>query len=295
MIGGLQDAATEAAFSLGWRTIRLMPEFSGRATFRSIADTTYMRNGESVRQLRANLRRVRPDATSAELESLVRAGIRSYLRYWFEAFRLPSWSHQRIRDGFTLENVEILDASLAAGTGALMIPGHMANWDLAGAWAALRYGSVTTVAERLKPEGIYRQFLEYRRTLGIDVIGHGEPDIIRSLVRVLQSGRLVALLGDRDLGRNGVDVELFADVARIPGGPALLAILSGAPLHPVALWYDGPMLRGRVLERIEIPVGLERAEQVRVMTQQLADGLARGIEEHPADWHMMQKVWLADL
>lgn len=295
MMGGLQDAATEAAFSLGWRTIRLMPEFSGRATFRTIADTTYMRNGESVRQLRANLRRVRPAATTVELESLVRAGIRSYLRYWFEAFRLSSWSHQRIRDGFTLENVEILDASLASGSGALMIPGHMANWDLAGAWAALRYGSVTTVAERLKPEGIYQQFLDYRSTLGIDVIGHGEPDIIRSLVRVLQAGRLVALLGDRDLGRNGADVQMFGSLARIPGGPALLAILSGAPLHPVSLWYDGRMLRGRVMARIEVPTGLERSEQVRVMTQDLADGLARGINEHPTDWHMMQKVWLADL
>jgi len=295
VIREIQDASTELAFSAGWQAIRRFPESMSRLTFRNLADTAFLRNGPSVRQLRRNLQRVKPELSHRELEDLVHSGMRSYLRYWQEAFRLPSWSRQRIRESFTLENSEVLDESLRGGRGALMIPGHMANWDLAGAWAALRYGSVTTVAERLKPEGVYEQFLAYRRTLGIDVIPHGDADIVRTLTTALKAGKLVALLGDRDLGRNGVNVDLFGQTARIPGGPALLALLSGAPLHPVSLWFDGSMLRGRVLDRVEVPTTGERSDRIEIMTQQLADGLATGISEHPADWHMMQKVWVSDL
>lgn len=176
-----------------------------------------------------------------------------------------------------------------------MAPGHMANWDHAGAWAALRYGSVTTVAERLKPEGVFTQFLEYRQTLGMHVVPHGSPDVIRELARTLNSGGLVALLGDRDVGRNGVDVQMFGQTARIPGGPALLSMLTGAPLHPVSMWFDGPMLRGQVYPAVPIPADGEKSDRLAQMCQGLADALCDGIRRHPADWHMMQKVWVSDL
>ncbi|MEY4137234.1 MAG: hypothetical protein RL205_1362 [Actinomycetota bacterium] len=289
------DAATEAAFGLGWRAVKRMPESTSDALFRRLADRSWSKDGPSVRQLESNLQRVCPELSQPELRELSRAGMRSYLRYWNEAFRLPAWSHARISSTFDLAGHEVMDHALSSGRGIIMVPGHMANWDHAGAWAALRYGSVTTVAERLKPEGVFRQFLEYRETLGMNVIPHGAPDVIRSLARTLNSGGLVALLGDRDVGRNGVDVEMFGETARIPGGPALLSMLTGAALHPVTMWFDGEMLRGQVHPAVAIPEFGEKSERVSVMCQDLADALCQGIRQHPADWHMMQKVWVSDL
>ena len=219
----------------------------------------------------------------------------SYLRYWCDAFRLPSWSPERVNSTFDLQRHFIMDDGMEAGTGLLMVVDHAGNWDHAGAWGCLRYGGLTTVAERLKPEGVFRQFLEYRETLGMNVIPHGAPDVIRSLARTLNSGGLVALLGDRDVGRNGVDVEMFGETARIPGGPALLSMLTGAALHPVTMWFDGEMLRGQVHPAVAIPEFGEKSERVSLMCQDLADALCQGIRQHPADWHMMQKVWVSDL
>jgi phosphatidylinositol dimannoside acyltransferase len=289
------DAATEAAFGVGWRAVKRMPESTSDALFRRLADRAWRKSGASVRQLETNLRRVRPDVSEEELRELSHAGMRSYLRYWNEAFRLPAWSHERISTTFDLQGHEVMDAALASGQGIIMAPGHMANWDHAGAWAALRYGSVTTVAERLKPEGVFNQFLEYRQTLGMNVVPHGSPDVIRSLARTLNSGGLVALLGDRDVGRNGVDVRMFGEVARIPGGPALLSMLTGAPLYPVSMWFDGAMLRGQVYPAVPIPETGDKSERLAQMCQGLADSLCDGIRQHPADWHMMQKVWVSDL
>jgi len=265
------DAATEWAFQTGWRVVRMLPEGAATAVFNAAADQMWRRRGPSVEQYERNLRRIDPTWSQGQIRELSRIGLRSHLRYWNEAFRLPSWSPERIRDTFDLVNREWLDEAVRTGTGAIMVPGHMANWDHAGAWACVRYGSVTSVAERLKPEGLFEQFLDYRRGLGMDILGLGDADLVRSLARRLKEGRIVALLGDRDISRNGVEVSLFGRPASFPAGPALLAILTDAPLYPVTMWFEEVGSRGFIHDRVEVPQGLPRAEQVQRMMQLVAD------------------------
>ena len=290
-----RDVVTEWAFSTGWRIVRRLPEPAARSLFDRAADAMWRRRGPSVAQLERNLARVDRSWSDADLRELSHAGMRSYLRYWQEAFRLPSWPVERLRDGFRLDPASALDDAMRAGTGAIMVPSHSANWDHAGAWACVRYGGVSTVAERLKPEGLFEQFLDYRRSLGMDVLALGDDDIVRQLARRLREGRIVALLGDRDLSRNGIEVDLLGEPARLPAGPALLAVLTGAPLFPVAMRFTEHGSRGDVAPRVEVPEGLPRAEQIRVMTQRIADALGDGIRRNPQDWHMLQPVWTADL
>jgi KDO2-lipid IV(A) lauroyltransferase len=271
-----------------------MPEPAANAVFRQIADTLWRRHAGGVDQLEKNLQRVHPDSDPREIRQLSREGMRSYMRYWCEAFRLPSWSRQRIHEGFVLERKYLLDDALANG-GALMIPPHMANWDLAGAWAAIEYGSVSSIAERLKPEKLFNAFMDFRRSLGMDIIGTGQDDALQQMIRRLRDGKLVALMGDRDISRNGVHVDFFGQPASFPAGPALLALMTEVPLHPLTMWFDGDVARGYVHDRIELPASGTRDEQVRAIAEQLARGWEAGIREHSQDWHMLQKVWVADL
>jgi len=288
------SSLTTWLYDAGWKITRTLPEPAANAAFRQMADALWRRRAGGVVQLERNLRRVHPDASDEQLRDLSRQGMRSYLRYWCEAFRLPSWPRARIAETFVLERRELLDGALESG-GALMIPGHMANWDHAGAWAAIRYGSVTSVAERLKPEKLFEKFLDFRRELGMDILGTGEADVLRQLTRRLRDGKLVALLGDRDISRNGVHVDFFGEPASFPAGPAVLAMLTDVPLHPVTMWFDGEVNRGYVHDRITLPTEGEREDRIREITQQLARGWEAGIREHSADWHMLQKVWVADL
>jgi len=279
---------------VGWKTVRALPEQQANSLFARLADRLWRTDSGGVVQLRRNLARVHPELTAEEVHEYSRVGMRSYMRYYCEAFRLPTWSHARISDTFTLERGYLLDDAMASGTGALMIPGHMANWDHAGAWGSLRFGRVTTVAERLRPESLFRQFLDYRQSLGMEVLPLGQSDVMQTLVRRLRSGGLVALLGDRDLGASGVRVSLLGEEASLPAGPAVLALMTDAPLHPVSMWFEDGGTRGYVHDRIEIPTGT-RDEQIRAITQSLADALGEGIRNHSADWHMLQRVWTADL
>lgn len=288
----VNDAVTNWAFTAGWAVSKKLPERAARRAFQSGADLLWSRNAGGVERLTSNLARVKPELSQKELGQLSKEGMRSYMRYWCEAFRLPTLTPSGISSGFELRGVELLDQAMADGTGAVMIPGHMANWDIAGAWAAQRYGSVTTVAEQLKPKDLFDQFLAFRESLGMEVLPLGESDVMRTLVRRLRAGRLVALLGDRDMTKGGVEVEFFGATASMPAGPATISIMTGAPLHPVTMHYEDDKAVGVVYPRVEVPDFEDRGEQVKYMTQQIAQAFEIGITKHPEDWHMLQRVWI---
>ncbi|MGW4046006.1 phosphatidylinositol mannoside acyltransferase [Streptomyces sp. NPDC004721] len=293
----VQERLTDGLYGLGWGTVKKLPEPVAARLGRTVADLAWRQRGKGVRRLEGNYERVVPDATPERLAELSRAGMRSYLRYWMESFRLPAWSAERIRAGFDPKDLHHLTDGLASGKGVVLALPHLANWDLAGAWVTTELKTpFTTVAERLKPETLYDRFVAYREGLGMEVLPHSGGSAFGTLARRLRDGGLVCLVADRDLSASGVEVRFFGETARMPAGPALLAQQTGALLLPVTLWYDdSPVMRGRVHPPVDVPGTGTRAEKTSVMTQALADAFATGIAEHPEDWHMLQRLWLADL
>lgn len=293
----LRGSLVDGLYGAGWSAVRTLPEPAARALGRTVADAAWRRRGKGVLRLESNLARVVPDADAAALRELSRAGMRSYLRYWMESFRLPAWSKDRIRGGFAPSNVHYLTGGLAAGKGVILALPHMANWDLAGAWVTTKLETpFATVAERLKPETLYDRFVAYREGLGMEVLPHTGGSAFGTLARRLRDGGLVCLVADRDLSSSGVEVDFFGARARMPAGPALLAQQTGALLLPVTLWYDDtPVMQGTVHEPVVVPKEGDRAQRTAAMTQALADAFAAGIAAHPQDWHMLQRLWLDDL
>lgn len=287
----------DGAYALGWSTVKKLPEPVAVRLGRTVADIAWKRRGKGVQRLESNYARVLPDATPERLAELSRAGMRSYLRYWMESFRLPAWSEERVRTGFDVKDVHHLTDGLASDKGVILALPHMGNWDLAGAWVTTKLQTpFTTVAERLKPESLYDRFVAYREGLGMEVLPHSGGTAFGTLARRLRDGGLICLVAERDLSASGVEVEFFGETTRMPAGPALLAQQTGAVLLPVTLWYDdSPVMQGRVHSPVEVPETGNRAEKTSVMTQALADAFATGIAEHPEDWHMLQRLWLKDL
>ncbi|MEU1531618.1 phosphatidylinositol mannoside acyltransferase [Streptomyces fagopyri] len=293
----LRDRLVDGAYALGWSAVKTLPEPVAVRLGRTVADLAWRRRGKGVLRLESNYARVVPDAGPERLRELSRAGMRSYLRYWMESFRLPAWSRERVRTGFDPRDAHYLRDGIASDRGVILALPHMGNWDLAGAWVTTELETpFTTVAERLKPESLYDRFVAYREGLGMEVLPHSGGTAFGTLARRLRDGGLVCLVAERDLSASGVEVKFFGEATRMPAGPALLAQQTGALLLPVTLWYDdSPVMRGRVHPPVEVPETGTRAEKTSVMTQALADAFATGISDHPEDWHMLQRLWLADL
>ncbi|MBN3932712.1 phosphatidylinositol mannoside acyltransferase [Streptomyces verrucosisporus] len=293
----MRERMTDALYGLGWGAVKRLPEPAAAVLGRAVADAAWRRRGQGVLRLEANYARVVPGAGPERLAELSRAGMRSYLRYWMESFRLPVWDAARIRDGVEVTDLNRLTDTLGSGRGVVLALPHMGNWDLAGAYLTTGLGiPFTTVAERLRPETLYDRFVAYREGLGMEVLPHTGGAAFGTLARRLRAGGLVALVADRDLSSSGVEVDFFGEPARMPAGPAMLALQTGAALLPAYLWFDEtPVMKGRVLPPVQAPAEGTRREKAAAMTQAVADGFAAGIAEHPEDWHMLQRLWSADL
>jgi KDO2-lipid IV(A) lauroyltransferase len=287
----------DAAYGAGWRVVRTLPGAGTWPAFAAAAGYAARRRGPGTRRLAANLRRVvGPDLPGPEFDALLRRALRSYARYWQEVFRLPARSREQLITGFHLDGEETLAANVAAGTGTVVALPHAGNWDAAGAWVAAHDWPITTVAERLKPESVYERFLAFRRGLGMEILPltGGERPPLDILADRLVAGAVVPLLADRDLSTRGVEVRFFGGRTRMPPGPALLALRTGAPLYVAHLWYEPDRPVAALDGPIEPPAGGSLDVRVRELTQRVADRLAVGIARHPADWHMLQRVWLSD-
>ena len=298
----LQERASVLAFRAGWRALRLLPAPLAYALFDAVAAVVTRRDGSSVQRLRSNYARVRPDLGPAELQELTADGVRRAFRYYVEAFRLPALSGEQVDDLVHITGTEPMLAELEQGRPVLAFLGHTGNWDLAGAWCARHLGHVVTVAERLRPEEMFQAFLDFREgELGM-TIHPAERGTFGALLAQLRTGDPVVmpLLSDRDLSASGVEVDLAGERARVAAGPAALAVETGVPLFPVTMRH---VRRGRhrwglditVHPAVDVPTEGTRTQRVAAATQSCADALGAAIREHPQDWHMMQRVFVADL
>ncbi|SDD09280.1 KDO2-lipid IV(A) lauroyltransferase [Geodermatophilus telluris] len=286
---------TDLGYAAGWQAVQRLPEPVARGASDAAGRWAAGREGRKVRQLRANLRvATGGKLDDEELDALTVRAVRSYARYWQEAFRLPRLPRERIVADTASSGVEHFERARDQGRGVVVALPHSGNWDAAGVWLVDWLGGpFTTVAERLRPESLYQRFLDYRRSLGIEVLpltGGARPSsaVLREW---LDGGGFTCLLVDRDLGSGGVSVDLFSRRATMPGGPALLAARTGAALHPAICRFTdrGWEFAVRPEVRVDGPGSLR--DRVQAGMQGVADAFTDDLAVRPEDWHVLGRVW----
>jgi KDO2-lipid IV(A) lauroyltransferase len=283
------------AYKVASRLARVAPQPVASAAARGLGRVGARVAGERRAQVERNLRRADPTLHGAELARKVRETFESYARYYEESFRLPGTSPADLDAGFTHEGYEHLDAALSAGRGAIMAIPHLGGWEWSGFWLTQVKGvGVTVVAERLDPPELFDWFVELRRSFGFEVVALG-PDAGSASVRALKANHVLALLCDRDLAGHGPEVEFFGERTTLPAGPATLALRTGAPILPTAIYFDGPSSRhGVVLPALDTERHGKLRDDVQRVTQDIAHALEDLIRRAPEQWHLLQPNWPSD-
>jgi phosphatidylinositol dimannoside acyltransferase len=290
-----RQRATETATYLLYRFMSwlgpILPTKSGRSAYES-AGRLFSRLASGARAtVAANQAQVlgRP-VDDALVQASTREAFALYGRYWFDTFHVLGWSDERVADSFRFEGAEHVEKGLADGKGVVIALPHTGNWDVGGRAMGLRVAPVVSVAEHLKPERLFELFLEHRRQLGMDIIDLASDHVGRQLTQKLEQNRIVALVADRDLSGGGVEVEMFGRTRRMPAGPALLALSSGAPLlsGPTYTTRDGWV---EVLKPVSIEPTGKRKDDIIALTRALAAAFEQAIAAAPPDWHLFQPGW----
>ena len=278
-------------YLFAWKLIALLPENSAYKLADYVSDRIYKKNGKGIKRLRGNYGRVMPEYSAQKLEELTKLGMRSYLRYWFDTFRLSKWSKNRIISTTQVIRENLLRDPIQSKQGCIVALPHAGNWDHAAAYFCSTGITLTAVVEKLKPEAIFRKFLAYRESIGIEAISHKEKTI-PILTERLQAGKLIALVADRDMSRNGIEVNFFGKTSKMPSGPAILAIKTGAPLITAYVGYTPSGIEIIFDETLKPTNSGSEEEQIKIITQSMADNFAKRIKENPVDWHMLQRIWV---
>ena len=278
------------AYLIGWKIVGFLPEKSAYRLFSLLAGYMYRKNGRSVQRLRTNYAIVSPESSPEDLENLVISGLESYLRYWCDTFRIHRWSPSRISSTVTTKNDHLLREPMLQGRGVVIALPHSGNWDHAGAYFCQEGVPLVTVADVLKPEKLFLKFLHYRQKMGFEVLGLDSRAFVTLLKRA-RGKRLIALVADRDLSSSGIPVTFFGRTAKMPAGPAVLAIKEGLPLVAAHVTYTQSGIHIN-FQSIEISTLESESEQISETVQRIAFAFEEGIKEAPQDWHMLQRIWI---
>lgn len=287
--------ATETATYLLYRFMSwlgtLLPVRSGRSAYER-AGRLFFRLAAGPRAVvAANQAQVLGRPTDDALVQVsTREAFALYGRYWFDTFNVLGWDDAAVAAAFRFEGIELVEKGLAEGKGVVIALPHTGNWDVGGRAMAIRVAPVVSVAEHLKPERLFTLFLEHRRRMQMDIIDLASHHVGRQLTQRLEENRIVALVADRDLSGGGVEVEMFGRTRRMPAGPALIALSSGAPLisGPTFTTRDGWV---EVLSEVTIEPTGRRKDDIVALTRALAASFEKAIASAPSDWHLFQPGW----
>jgi KDO2-lipid IV(A) lauroyltransferase len=280
-------AAEWAAPRVSYRT--------GTAVSRWIGDALHAALPSARANVARNLGRVLGDHDEGPLVDLaVRDAFRAYCLYWFETFHVRGMAPRDLFAMTEFVGLENLQSAVDGGRGGLMALPHLGNWDAAGRWVTASGYRMTAVAEELKPESAYRLFYRHRRALGMGIVGLGDAKVGDELIRLLSENELICLVADRDLSGRGVEVEMFGERTQLPAGPAMLSLVTGAPLMPSATYHRDD---GGWQIVVGAPIHVERTDSFRddvtALTRLLGEHFERGIAASPTAWHMFQDYWPA--
>jgi KDO2-lipid IV(A) lauroyltransferase len=217
------------------------------------------------------------------LERLVRAAYRHAARYYVEVIRTPRLNRRYLRERVLIETPDVVEEAFADDAPIIFVAAHFGAIELPALYLADRTGRpVTGPMEAIGDPHLQAWFVRTRGRVGVTIVGLREAR--RALLAALRRGESVGLVADRDISGGGIEVPLFGHPARLPVGPALLAVESGAPIYLAAVRRDGPgRYRGR-LRRIDVPAEGSRRERTTATTANLARAFEAEIAEAPEQW-----------
>jgi lauroyl/myristoyl acyltransferase len=287
---------TVSGYRLASLAARGLPSVAGKFVAPTVGFGASVLSYDKRAMITRHIRRADPTLGGMRLRRATQEAFDSYSRYFIESFRLPHLSPQQVERGMRVQGFEHVEAALAAGNGVILALPHLGGWEWAGRWMVDRGLGMTVVVERLEPPELFEWFVDLRAKLGMNVVPLG-PSAGREALAALKRNDVVCLLCDRDIHRNGIPVEFFGEVTTLPAGPATLALRSGAPVLPTAVYFtdrtDGH------LGVVRPPLDLARSGEgfradVAAGTRALASELEHLIRRAPHQWHLFQPNWPSD-
>ena len=242
------------------------------------------------RRARRNMRQVLgPAADRRQVSRCLRNVFRNYGKYMIDLLWLPQARPCDLERSFTIVGQDQIDEALRRGKGLVLITAHLGNWDLAGAVLAAKGYPVSVIVETLSPKSWNDRVQEIRERVGMQAIPLESG--AREMFAALRNNRILGVLIDRPLDRDGVPVRFCGAMTRVPEGAARLALRTGAGVVAAGVVRQGRRFVAYVSPLIVVEPSGDRARDAQVVTQRAMDWLEGIVRRHPDQWFMFRDMW----
>ena len=271
---------------------RLFPRRMSYGLARRLADLYVVFDRRGRESVISNLKQIQVGSGVAlsprALHSLARENFLNFAKFLVDFFKFLHLDRRRMERIVHFGNLPaVLDDLLAHGKGIIFVSAHLGNWELGvGAIAALGY-KVNAVALWVPDRKLNGLYQHYRASRGIVAIPFGRA--ARECIAALRRNEIVAVVGDRDFTASNHTVEFFGRPARLPDGPAKLALVTGAPLLPIFMVRLPDDTFAYIVEE---PIWADKSRHtVDGVVRQIAMALERVIRQHSEQWFLFHNLW----
>ncbi len=238
-----------------------------------------------------NLALAFPDRSPAWRRRVARG---SYVHLGREAvamFRLAGLAPRDMLARTVVDGLEPLREVLAEGRGAVLVTGHLGNWEIGGAALAARDVPLLAVAKGMANRRFGDDLTATRERLGVRTVDVAHAP--KEAMRALREGVAVALVADQNAREYGLPVPFFGVPASTWKGPAVFALRADCPLF-LGFMLREPGWRPRyrlTLVRIDMERSGETEEDVFRLTAAHTAALERAVRTAPQQYFWQHKRW----
>ncbi|MGB3480358.1 MAG: lysophospholipid acyltransferase family protein [bacterium] len=239
----------------------------------------------------SNLKHIFTDdiISQEQMNCLLKRTFTNFALTMTDFFRLAFMSKQDIINSSECIGYENITQALAQGSGCVLITLHLGNWDYAGAYLAARGVPMTALVEETDAEmlALYTKHRESTgmRTYPVNRAGHAFLDIIKN-------NRVLAVLADRDVVKNGIPINFFSGNRMIPKGLAEIIIKKKIPVIFAYMVLSASNRRARYLGVIEEPFVYDG--EAGSFNRLMVDKFEGFIKQYPEQWFVFHPEWIEE-
>ncbi len=282
---------TLRALRIGAFLTPILPAWFGYGICRVLAIIFYLVKIRTRRQVIENLEHVEPGCSWLRYQIHAIKVFVTVNANYYDLLRLRSVDRDDFETLFAVHGRPYLDQAIEAGKGAIIVSAHIGNFSVVGKYPSTIGIRTAIIAERVRPAGLFNYMVRLRSATGIDIFPPGREAIV-PILKLLRSNGVLLVAGDRDVSRQGIDVEFFGETASLPAGPALLAMRTGAALIPAyTVRTSSRKSQVYILPPLELVRSRDRESDLRQNVQLIAHALEEIIRHDPTQWAVLQRVW----
>lgn len=282
-------------YKLGFFILRVADTESAYAVVSFFASLKYYLSKRDREIVKYNLRVVMPEASEKEISRYAKDVFINFGKYLVDFFSPSCDSEDASKTKITFDGLEKIDEALALGKGCILMTGHFGNWELGGYFVAKLGYKLNVVALDHSDQRINDIFIQRRKMAGTNIASIGNAK--RFCLSALKRNEIVAIVGDRPYGENGINIKFFGKNALIPRGAALFSIKTGAPLILV-FTHKTDDARAPLKMVFEEPVPVKRDIPVHDALKDAMQYFIRRFEtyikRYPSQWYMFNQVWAGE-